>query len=239
MRRFLVPALVAVVVVVAGAAIYLRSSPTSTLLSDAAQAQTRSTPAPGAAAADDSKAGASSSELLAAGPLEDRVLGKADAPVTIVEYASLTCPHCAAFHEETFPQLKAKYIDAGKVRFIFREFPLDNYATAGFMIARCAEADKYFPIVDAFFKQQRNLMGAPDPYVWMQGFAKQVGFTQETLEGCLTNQPLMDAVLATRQRASEKFGVNSTPSFFINGKISRGAMSMQELEKEIEPLLRS
>jgi protein-disulfide isomerase len=132
-----------------------------------------------------------------------------------------------------------RYIDTGKVRFIYRDFPLDQYATAGAMLARCGGEGKYFPIVDAFFEQQQGLLTAQDPFEWLQNFGKQVGFTKESLEACLSNQELMDNVIAVRQRASEKFGVNSTPTFFINGKVVRGAMTIEEFEKEIEPLVKS
>jgi protein-disulfide isomerase len=178
-------------------------------------------------------------ELMAEGPLPEKALGDPKAPVTIIEYASLTCTHCGTFHARTFPTLKSKYIDTGKVRFIFREFPLDNFAAAGFMLARCAEGDKYFPVLDAFFAQQQSFFSAPAPFPWLTNFAKQVGFTQETMEACLANQELLDNVQAVRQRASEKFGVESTPTFFINGKIHRGAMTVEEMEKLIQPLLPS
>lgn len=171
--------------------------------------------------------------LMEPGPLPDIALGDANAPVTVVEYASLTCPHCATFHRDTLPEFKKRFVDSGQVRFIFREFPLDNYATAGFMLARCSEEQNYYPIIDAFFAQQDQLLAAPDPFVWIQNFGRQVGFTQETLEACLGNQELLDNVMAVRQRASERFGVSSTPTFFINGRIRRGALSLEEFEKEI------
>lgn len=196
----------------------------------------RSTPAPATQATPGQSVDLK--ELLEPGPLPDIALGREDAPVTVVEYASLTCPHCATFHTGTYPALKQKYVDSGKVRFIFREFPLDNYATAGFMMARCAEPSKYHPIIDAFFAQQRAFLDASDPFAWLQDFGKQVGFTQESLDACLSNQQLLDSVMAVRQRASEKFGVSSTPSFFINGKIYRGAMSIEDLSKDIDPLLK-
>jgi protein-disulfide isomerase len=177
-------------------------------------------------------------DLLAPGPLPDKVLGDANAPVTVVEYASLSCSHCREFHDTTFPEVKKRYIDTGKVRFIYRDFPLDQFATAGAMLARCSE-DNYFAVIDAFFSQQEQLLSAQDPLEWLKGFGKQVGFTEETLEACLSNQELMDNILAVRQRASEKFGVNSTPTFFFNGKIKRGALTIEEFEKEVEPLVKS
>ena len=171
--------------------------------------------------------------------MPEQVLGDPNAPVTVVEYASLSCSHCAEFHEKTFPEVKKRYVDTGKVRFIFRDFPLDNFAMAGSMLARCAGEGKYFPVVDAFFQQQKNLTSTQDPFQWLQNFAKQVGFTEESFEACLSNQDLQDNLTAVRQRASEKFGVNSTPTFFINGKIERGAMTIEEFEQKIDPLLKS
>jgi protein-disulfide isomerase len=200
----------------------------------AAEQTGAATPAPGTAGAPTNTANVDLAELLAPGPLPDVVLGQADAPVTIVEYASLTCPHCATFHTQTYPAMKQNYIDTGKVRYIFREFPLDNYATAGFMLARCADQSNYYPIIEAFFAQQRAFLDAADPFEWLQSFGRQVGFTQESLDACLSNQQLLENVMDVRQRASEKFGVSSTPSFFINGKIRRGGLSVEELSKEID-----
>jgi protein-disulfide isomerase len=181
----------------------------------------------------------STEELMVAGPLGERVLGKSDAPVTIIEYASMTCGHCAAFHNSVYPTLKSKYIDTGKVRFIMREFPLDPLAAAGFMLARCAGEDKYFPMVDALFRSQKTWVTAQDPVAALLTISKQAGFTEESFQQCLTNQSVLDGVEWVRQRASEKFGVNSTPTFFINGKIQRGAPSVEELEKILAPLLPS
>lgn len=174
--------------------------------------------------------------LLMPGPLPDQVLGDANAPVTVVEYASLSCSHCREFHDKTLPEVKSRFIDTGKVRFIFRDFPLDQFALAGAMIARCAGDGKYFPIVDAFFAQQESLLGAQDPLAWLQNFGKQVGFTQESLEACLSNRELEDNLLNIRETASGKFGVNSTPTFFFNGKVRRGALTLEEFEKEVEAL---
>jgi protein-disulfide isomerase len=191
-------------------------------------------PAAAATAADAGNAG-----LMTPGPLPEETLGNPKAPITIVEYASMTCPHCAAFDEETFPTLKKDYIDTGKVYYVFREFPLDNFATAGFVIARCVPKGQYFAVVHAFFKEQPELAAAPDALKWIEGFAKQVGLTPEQTQACLTNQKLLDDVMAVRQRAAEKFGVDSTPTFFINGKVHRGEMSVAELKAILDPLLKS
>lgn len=177
-------------------------------------------------------------ELYKAGPLGDKVLGSDSAPVTIVEYASVTCPHCASFHQKTYPALKSKYIDAGKVKLIFREFPTQPapVAIAGFMLARCAE-DKYYPMLDAIFDQQQSW--AQDPYNGFLRIARQAGFSQEKFEACLKDQKLAEQIQEVAQRGNEQFKVESTPTFFINGKKYVGALSMPELEKILEPLLKA
>jgi len=177
-------------------------------------------------------------ELMAPGPLPDQVLGAAEAPVVIVEYASMTCPHCADFHTKTFPELKKRFIDTGKVRFIFREFPLDPLAAAGSMLARCAGDGKYFPMVETLFSQQKT-WAVQKPLPPLLAIAKQAGFTQQSFDQCLANQKLLDDIEKSRERASSKFGVNSTPTFFINGEKVAGALSIDELEKKIQPLLKS
>jgi protein-disulfide isomerase len=177
-------------------------------------------------------------DLMASGSLPEQILGAAEAPVTIVEYASLTCSHCAAFHEKTYPELKKRYIDTGKVRFVFREFPLDPLAAAGFMLARCAGDEKYFPMVETLFHQQRE-WAVQKPLPPLGAIAKQAGFTQQSFEQCLANQKLLEDIEKVRDRATSKFGVSSTPTFFINGKKVSGAMSIEDLEKEIQPYLKS
>jgi protein-disulfide isomerase len=177
-------------------------------------------------------------ELLAPGPLPDQVLGAAEAPVTIVEYASMTCPHCADFHAKTYPELKKRYIDTGKVRFIFREFPLDPLAAAGSMLARCAGEGKYFPMIETLFGQQKT-WAVQKPIPPLLAIAKQAGFTQQSFEECLSNQKLLEDIEKSRERAASKFGVNSTPTLFINGVKQSGALSFEDLEKKIQPLLKS
>ena len=173
-------------------------------------------------------------ELLKPGPLGDKILGSPDATVTVVEYASMTCGHCANFHSRTYPALKSDFIDTGKIRFIFREFPLDAVASAAFMLARCSPEDKYFDVIDIMFEQQRSWAFTDNPYNSLLNFSKQVGFTQESFEKCLTNQGLLDAVNAVRDRGSNEFGVSSTPTFFVNGEKHSGALSIEEFSKVIE-----
>src|ERR1700745_293187 len=180
----------------------------------------------------------SMADLLVPGPLGDEIQGQADAPVTIVEYASMTCPHCSHFHETTYPEMKKKYIDPGKVRFIFREFPLDPLAAAAAMLARCAGKDKFFPLIDAFFAQQKDWV-VQKPLQPMFAIAKQAGFTQQSFDECLANQQMLTCLEEQRTRATQKFNVNSTPTFFINGKTVRGALTPEELDKQVAPYLKA
>jgi protein-disulfide isomerase len=175
-------------------------------------------------------------KLLEPGALPDKVLGDETAPVTVVEYASMTCGHCANFHKEGYPHLKSEYIETGKVRFVFREFPLDPVAAAAFMLARCAPEEKYFDVIDLMFEQQRSWAFTQNPYDSLLKFARQIGFTQESFETCLKDQALLDGIYAARDRGKE-FGVNSTPTFFFNGEMERGALSVEQLDAAISAQL--
>jgi protein-disulfide isomerase len=178
-------------------------------------------------------------ELMQPGPLGDEVMGDDKAPVTIIEYASMTCPHCANFAINTFPQLKEKYIDTGKVRYILREFPFDPVAAGAFMLARCAGSkDKYYAVVDLLFRTQRT-WAVDKPLGPLLATVKQVGFTEDSFKQCLANQKVLDGIEWVRNRATEKFKVDSTPTFFINGQVQKGAASFEEMEKLIAPFLKS
>jgi len=192
--------------------------------------------------------------LAAAGPLPDQFIGQPNAPVTIIEYASMTCPHCATFHTQTFPQLKAAYLDTGKARFVLREFPLDPAAAAAFMLARCAagdetrlgsptgpagSAERYYAVVDALFAQQRTWASAQNVEQSLFDVARQAGFSRESFQACLTNQKLYEAVTQQGERAAKQFEVRSTPTFFVNGKLQRGALTFAEFSKLIDAELRS
>ena len=177
-------------------------------------------------------------DLMAPGPLPEMSLGDEKAPVTMVEYASMTCPHCAAFHAQTYPELKKKYIETGKMRFIMREFPLDPLAAAGFMLARCAGPDRYFPMIEVLFSKQRE-WAVQRPLAPLLAISKQAGMSEQAFNDCLKDQKLLDDIEVIRERASKQYGVQSTPTFFINGKIFRGNSTLADLEKEIEPYLKS
>ena len=180
----------------------------------------------------------STAELMETGVLPDQILGKEDAPVTVIEYASMTCGHCATFHTNTYPEFKKRYVDTGKVRYILREFPLDPLAAGAFMLARCAGKDRYYPLVETLFQQQRT-WAVQKPLEPLFAIAKQAGFTQQTFDACLQDQKMLDGIEWVRARGAEKFKVNSTPTFFINGKIFKGALSIEDMAKAIDPLLKS
>lgn len=179
---------------------------------------------------------ATAEELMRPGPLPDLVRGKADAPVTIIEYASMTCPHCANFHKTTYQALKTKYIDTGKVKFIFREFPLDEVAVAASMLARCAGGDKAIALIDVMFASQ-DKWATRNPLPALQQMARQAGFTQESFEKCLADQKLYNDIVAMRERGSKEYKVESTPTLFVNGKMQKGGATIEELDKLIAPLL--
>jgi protein-disulfide isomerase len=177
-------------------------------------------------------------ELMKPVGLPDLALGPVDAKVTVVEYASMTCGHCAHFTKDVWPEFKKKYVDTNKVRYIFREFPLDNLAAAASMLARCTGTDKAFPLIEVLFEKQNEwAFGEGNPVPRLFEIAKQAGFTQESFDKCLTDQKLLDEITAGRTRASDVFGVQATPTFYINGKKLDGSPTMEKFDQMIEPLL--
>ena len=158
----------------------------------------------------------------------DMAIGREDAPVTVIEYASMTCPHCAHFHTTTFKAFKEKYIDTGKVRLIFREFPFDQYALQASMLARCAGKDRYFGMVDVLFRQQLKWARSPKPTEELEKIGRLGGISKEQFESCLKNESLMNQILETRLKGNEEHGIDSTPSFLVNGDKYTGAMSLSE-----------
>lgn len=203
----------------------------SLLLAGAAVAALASTPA----LAQEEGAPVDLAELLKPPALGDMALGADEgAKVTIVEYASATCPHCAAFHKDVWPKLKADYIDTGKIRFIFREFPLNDPALAAFMIARAAPKESYFPLIGVFFDTLETW--AKDPANGLLNIAKQAGFTQEKFDATLKDEKLAKGIMEIRD-GGVKFGVQGTPTFFLNGKPMRGEVTYDSLKADIDKLL--
>src|ERR1700758_1009697 len=162
----------------------------------------------------------------------DMSLGSAKAKVQVVEYASLSCPHCARFNSDVFPAFKAKYVDTGKVRYTLREMltPPAEVAAAGFMLARCAGPSKYFKVVDEVFRSQSQWDGDIKPV--FLGIAKNNGLTEAQFESCLTSKAGMEAINA-RVKAAIDLGVSSTPTFFVNGKKYEGELTLEKLDAAI------
>jgi protein-disulfide isomerase len=171
--------------------------------------------------------------------LEERVLGSPDAKVTLIEYASMTCPHCATFHNDVLPVLKSRYVDSGQMRVVFRHFLLNILDAGASMLARCAPTERYFPMIDVLFQQQRQWAAASDPVASLRAIARQAGFSQESFDACLRDQALLDRLNAARDRGAQRFGVSSTPTLFINGQMYRGALRVEEIEAIITPMLRA
>ena len=183
----------------------------------------------------------SASDVAKPMSLPDMALGPANASVTITEYASMTCPHCAAFNEAVFPKIKSEYIDSGKVRYVFREFPLDIKAAAGSMLARCIAKDdsgKYFTVIDLLFKQQNDWV-LKNTTETLTRIGKQAGLSQQAVEDCLKDQALLDKIAADQKYANEVLKVDSTPTFFVNGEKIKGETSFDEFDKKIKALLKS
>ena len=183
----------------------------------------------------------SAADVAKPGSLPDMALGPANAAVTITEYASMTCQHCAAFTEQVSPKIKSEYIDTNKIRFVFREFPLDIKAAAGSMLARCIakdDAGKYFAVVDMLFRQQNEwvLKNTTETLIRI---GKQAGLSQQQVEDCLKDQALLDKIAADQKYAAEVLKVDSTPTFFINGEKVKGEQSFEEFSKRINSLLNS
>lgn len=169
--------------------------------------------------------------------IKPAVLGQAGAPVTIQEYASLGCPHCAHFHQETLPQIKKDYIDTGKVKLIFNDFPLGTPALAASMIARCAGPDRYLGFVDIFFRAQAQWSRADNPLAALKKIARFGGLSGDDVEACLKQQNLIDHIQKTAGAASEEHGINSTPSFLVNGEMISGSQPYATFKDAIDKAL--
>jgi protein-disulfide isomerase len=156
--------------------------------------------------------------------------------VTVVEYASLTCPHCRTFHVNVWPEFKKKYVDTGQVRFIMREFPFDPRASAGFMLARCAGDDKWYATIDLLYRSQDNWARVSDGTAALKPLMGMTGMDSARFESCLQDQALLEQVAAVAE-AGKSFGVDSTPTFFVNGEMRKGALSLEQFSEIIDPLV--
>ena len=186
------------------------------------------------AAADKTLNGPPIAELMADGPLGERVLGSPNAPITVIEYASLTCPHCAHFQKEVFPRVKKELIDTGKIRFIVREFPIGHTSGAAAIINRCAPEDKYFSLFNAFLLRQPEWVSQEVRPDAIYSVAKSSGMSRETFDKCLTNQTIIDGLTEVKQRG-RKFGVVGTPTFFANGRKAQGTITFEEFKALLGP----
>jgi protein-disulfide isomerase len=172
-------------------------------------------------------------ELMAPGPLGERVMGKATAPVTVIEYVSLTCPHCANFQKNLFPRLKKEFIDTGKVRYIVREFPIGRTAGTAAIVNRCAPEEKYFFLLDQFLARQPEWVSEEVRPDAIYSVAKASGMSRETFDKCLSNQVIIDGLTGVKQRGRQ-FNVIGTPTFFINGRKAQGEVTFEQIKGMIE-----
>lgn len=167
----------------------------------------------------------------------DLVLGDESAPVAIIEYASMTCPHCANFHGTTFKEIKSRFVDTGKAKMIFREFPFDQVGLQAAMLVRCGGPDKAFALLDVLFSQQANWSRAPDYLDQLAKIAGLAGIGRAKFNACLQNQDLANHIIQSRKVAQDKYNVDSTPSFVIDEKKYSGALGIEDFEKILSPYM--
>lgn len=218
MRNILIVAGGAVAVVAIAAAVYFGTRPA----------------APGAAPVAVAATSADTKALLAIQP-SDHVMGNKDAPITMIEYASLTCPHCAAFNSTVLPQIEEKWVKTGKVKLIYRDFPLDQIATKAAQLAECAGNDRYFGVIDMMFRGQGTWAAAQDPIAELSKSLRIAGMGENEVKACLANEAVATGVI-NDYRGGETLGVNSTPTIFINGEQFKGARSLEEFDAAFNKL---
>ena len=167
----------------------------------------------------------------------EMAIGRDDAPVTMIEYSSLACPHCAAFHRDVLPKIKEGYIDTGKVRLVYRDFPLGGLALAAAMLARCGGREKYFGFIEVLYRSQAQWSRSDNPRRELARVARFGGISQKDFEACLVNEPLMADIRERAADAQQKFGIDSTPTFIIEGEKVLGARSFEDFRDVIEKAL--
>jgi protein-disulfide isomerase len=167
---------------------------------------------------------------------DDRILGNPEAPITIIEYASLTCPHCGHFANDVLPEIKKQWIDTGKVKLVLRDYPTDQAALRAAMLARCAPPDRYYAFIDAFFEAQEKWVRAPDYREALARLTKLGGMGKEEFDACLNNTELENKIVEGRLKATQELDVNATPTFFVNGTKLSGAPTVEDLQKLLSSL---
>jgi protein-disulfide isomerase len=177
-----------------------------------------------------------SASLLQIGK-SDRILGNPAAPVTIVEYASMSCPHCAHFAKDVLPALKKRWIDTGKAKLVFRDFPLDKLALQAAMVQRCAPSDRFFAFVDTFFADQQQWVLADDPKAAIARLAELGGMSNKDFDACMQNKAVENFILEERLAAAKALGVDATPTFFINGTKFTGEPTVAVFDKVLSGAL--
>ncbi len=166
----------------------------------------------------------------------EHIFGSSGAKVTVIQYASLTCHSCRAFHMEVWPEVRRRYVDTGKIRFVVREFPLDPLATGAFMLARCTGPQKWADTVDLLYASDEQWAHAADPVAELHALMHRAGMGSEAFEDCLTNQALLDDVRAVAEGGTAA-GVNATPTFFVNGIKAAGLLTIDQFAALVDPLL--
>ncbi len=168
---------------------------------------------------------------------DDMYMGKPDAKVTVIEFASLSCPHCAAFNNDVLPKIKTDYMDKGLVRWVYRDFPLNRDAFLAAILTHCASPIRYFSLVDSLFHSQSFWETQPDVLVALKQIGASEGVDEKTFDACIDNQELKDKILARYKEAGDKYQVNATPSFLINGKLYSGEMPYEDFKKILDEAL--
>jgi protein-disulfide isomerase len=172
-----------------------------------------------------------------AAALTEQVLGRSDAPVTMIEYSSLTCPHCADFHRDTLPKLKAQYIDSGQMRYIYRDFPTSPLALGAGTIAHCVEPSRYFGFLDLLYADQKAWATSQNPLAELKIRAQLAGLSSEKVDACLKNEVLLKAIQQRQEAGAQQYKIDSTPTFIINGQVVSGARPLADFQKAIDAAL--
>lgn len=181
--------------------------------------------------------GLASAQQAQAVEWKEHVMGDENAPVTMIEYASLTCPHCASFHNEVLPEIKEKLIDTGKLKLIYRDYPLDGVALRAAAIAQCAGEDRYFGVLGMLFKSQMTWARSQDPVASIKEVVRFAGMTGDAVDACIADQELIDGIVGSRMTGEQEFNVSSTPSFILDGELIEGSRQAELFIEKVEDLI--